>query len=93
MLVVDTGRPRNAATLRSHGFLTRDGISPLELRKLARAELAAYPTVRVLDRTNVTSLSLTDGPTMDAADGMRFVRHPAGSSAPAIRSWSPRARP
>jgi thioredoxin reductase len=72
VLVVDTGRPRNAATLRSHGFLTRDGISPLELRKLARAEIAAYPTVRVLDRTNVTSLSLTDGPTMDAAGGIRF---------------------
>jgi thioredoxin reductase len=72
VLVVDTGRPRNAATLRSHGFLTRDGISPLELRKLARAEIAAYPTVRVLDRTNVTSLSLTDGATMDAAGGIRF---------------------
>ena len=57
MLVVDAGRPRNAATLRSHGFLTRDGISPLELRKLARAELAAYPTVRVLDRTVVTALT------------------------------------
>ena len=74
VLVVDTGRPRNAATLRSHGFLTRDGISPLELRKLARAEIAAYPTVRVLDRTNVTSLSLIDGPTAaDAADGIRFA--------------------
>ena len=65
--VIDAGRPRNAATLRSHGFLTRDGISPLELRKLARAEIAAYPTVRVLDRTNVVTLSQTD-----AADGIRF---------------------
>jgi thioredoxin reductase len=74
VLVVDTGRPRNAATLRSHGFLTRDGISPLELRKLARAEIAAYPTVRVLDRTNVTSLGLIDGPAAaDAADGIRFA--------------------
>jgi len=74
VLVVDTGRPRNAATLRSHGFLTRDGISPLELRKLARAEIAAYPTVRVLDRTDVTSLAVVDDPTKpDAADGIRFA--------------------
>jgi thioredoxin reductase len=67
VLVIDAGRPRNAATLRSHGFLTRDGISPLELRKLARAEIAAYPTVRLLDRTNVVTLTQTD-----AADGIRF---------------------
>ncbi len=74
VLVVDTGRPRNAATLRSHGFLTRDGISPLELRKLARAEIAAYPTVRVLDRTNVTALRVVDDQTTaDAADGIRFA--------------------
>ena len=56
VVVVDAGRPRNAATLRSHGFLTRDGVSPLELRKLARAELAAYPEVRVLDRTSASAL-------------------------------------
>jgi thioredoxin reductase len=56
VIVVDAGRPRNAATLRSHGFLTRDGVPPLELRKLARAELAAYDDVRVLDRTNATAL-------------------------------------
>lgn len=69
VLVIDAGRPRNAATLRSHGFLTRDGISPLELRKLARAEIAAYPTVRLLDRTNVVELS---SPPSDAEDGIRF---------------------
>ncbi len=56
--VIDEGRPRNAATLRSHGFLTRDGIPPIELRKLARAELAAYPHVRIIDRAVVTALDV-----------------------------------
>jgi thioredoxin reductase len=68
VVVVDAGRPRNAATLRSHGFLTRDGVSPLELRKLARAELSAYPTVRFFDRTSVTALL-----EQDSRDGGRFI--------------------
>lgn len=68
VVVVDAGRPRNAATLRSHGFLTRDGVSPLELRKLARAELAAYPGVSVLDRAVATGIL-----PMDSASGMRYI--------------------
>lgn len=86
VLVIDAGRPRNAATLRSHGFLTRDGISPLELRKLARAEIAAYPTVRLLDRTNVVALS-----TVDAEDGIRFSAHLQGHRAGASSAVSARS--
>lgn len=86
VVVIDAGRPRNAATLRSHGFLTRDGVSPLELRKLARAELAAYPEVRVFDRTAATTLLPTDSP-----NGMRFItalqrRSPSVPPAVAARS-------
>lgn len=61
VVVVDTGRPRNAATLRSHGFLTRDGISPIELRKLAREELRAYDGVRILDRSSVARIETDAG--------------------------------
>lgn len=48
VLLVDANRPRNAATLRSHGFLTRDGVSPLELRKLGRDEVEGYDEATVV---------------------------------------------
>jgi thioredoxin reductase len=49
VLVFDNGQPRNHASRALHGYLTRDGISPAEFRRLARAELAAYGTVRIRD--------------------------------------------
>jgi thioredoxin reductase len=49
VLVCDGGRPRNAASQELHGFLTRDGTPPLELRRLAREELARYDTVEIRD--------------------------------------------
>lgn len=45
VLVIDSNRPRNAATLASHGYLSRDGVSPLKLRKLGLLELEEYDGV------------------------------------------------
>jgi thioredoxin reductase len=59
-LVLDSNRPRNSATFHSHGFLSRDGISPLELRKMGREELEQYPNV-AFERTIVESIERLEG--------------------------------
>ncbi|MDB4941150.1 MAG: hypothetical protein JWP97_684 [Labilithrix sp.] len=47
--VLDSGRPRNQGVASSHGFFTQDGASPEELRRIGRAQLAPYDTVRLFD--------------------------------------------
>jgi thioredoxin reductase len=42
VLVIDAGNPRNAPAAHAHGYLTRDGASPLELPAAGRAEVAGY---------------------------------------------------
>jgi thioredoxin reductase len=42
VLLCDAGRPRNAASRALHGFLTRDGIRPGDLRAIGRRQLAKY---------------------------------------------------
>ncbi len=49
VLVCDSGEYRNAAAHALHGFLTRDGIEPAELRQVARDELRRYETVEIWD--------------------------------------------
>lgn len=42
VLVLDAGQPRNAPSDHAHGYLTRDGIPPLELTALGRDEVVGY---------------------------------------------------
>jgi thioredoxin reductase len=69
-LVFDSNRPRNAATLHAHGYLTRDGISPLELRKIGRAEVESYPNA-VVALARVGSIEQHDGGFVVSAVGLR----------------------
>jgi thioredoxin reductase len=50
VVVLDTNRPRNAASRALHAFLTRDGTDPRELRRIGRAQLAPYRTVRLVNQ-------------------------------------------
>ena len=45
VLILDGGEPRNAPAHASHGFFTRDGVSPGELLGIGRGQLAPYPGV------------------------------------------------
>lgn len=42
VLVCDAGEPRNAVSNAVHGFFSRDGIHPSELRRIGREELRSY---------------------------------------------------
>ncbi len=41
-IVIDAGEPRNRWARASHGYLTRDGVPPLEFLRIAREELKPY---------------------------------------------------
>ena len=46
VLLCDRGTPRNWASKRMQGFLSRDGIEPRRFRELSHRELARYPQVK-----------------------------------------------
>ena len=58
VLVCDAGTPRNAASSALHGYLTRDGIPPLELLRLGREELRPYG----VEFRNATVTDVVRGP-------------------------------
>jgi len=49
--VIDRGTPRHAVAAGVHNFLTRDGLPPASLRRIAWQEMEAYPTVQRHDGT------------------------------------------
>ncbi|GAA2406908.1 hypothetical protein GCM10010404_76260 [Nonomuraea africana] len=67
-LLLDSGEGRNAPAAAVHNFLTRDGTPPARLRELGRAELSAYPSVRLRHDT-VTAVTVLDGFHLELAGG------------------------
>ncbi|HSI43997.1 MAG TPA: NAD(P)/FAD-dependent oxidoreductase [Methylotenera sp.] len=72
VLLFDDGKPRNAVSRKLHGFLSRDGIDPAELRKIARSQLSQYPTVTQQKKRVVKASVITDGFAVETQDGETF---------------------
>jgi thioredoxin reductase len=61
VLIVDTDKPRNWASQAVHGFLSRDGIHPRELRKRGRDELKHYDSVSLKPLEATSARRLKNG--------------------------------
>lgn len=70
VLVLDSGKPRNAPSPESHGFFTRDGATPAELLRLGREQLRPYD-VEVRDAEVTDAVREESGFTVVLADGSR----------------------
>jgi thioredoxin reductase len=74
VLVFDHDRGRNRFSHALHGFITREGTPPLELRRLGREELARFDTIR-LEPTEIVRAERLDagGFRVATADGRTFT--------------------
>jgi choline dehydrogenase-like flavoprotein len=75
VLVVDAGQPRNAPAAHAHGYLSRDGVPPLELLAAGRAEVAGYGG-KIIAGTATSLARLPGGGfRVTLGDGTRLRRH------------------
>ncbi|RAV23171.1 NAD(P)/FAD-dependent oxidoreductase [Paenibacillus contaminans] len=73
--LIDDNRPRNAVTHASHGFITRDGVSPSEFRRIAHEEIRRYLSVEHVPAEIVTARRLDSGfEVLDSSGGRILAR-------------------
>ena len=87
VLVCDAGTPRNAASSALHGYLTRDGVPPLELLRLGREELRQYG-IEMREGT-VTDVTRANEGFEVSVDGRQRVRARAVLIATGVRDHLP----
>ena len=74
VLIIDSGKPRNRHSHAMHGYLTRDGLPPGELKELSRQELKAYDTVITIDGKVIDGFATEDKRFIVVLeDGQRFL--------------------
>lgn len=69
VVLLDSGQYRNAASHAMHGFLSRDGTPPAELRRIALEQLAPYDTVQVRNAFVDDAVAVDGGFELRTRDG------------------------
>ncbi|ASA20705.1 NAD(P)/FAD-dependent oxidoreductase [Paenibacillus donghaensis] len=69
--ILDNNQPRNAVTHASHGFITRDGVTPGEFRRIAYEEVLRYPSVQHLPLEVTGMEALSGGYAVTTLTGQR----------------------
>lgn len=59
-LLFDDDHGRNLVTRESHGFLTRDGIQPMELKKMGREDIEKYDCVQLKKKRVASIIRITE---------------------------------
>ncbi len=60
VVVFDSAQPRNAVSRGLHGYLTRDGVHPMQLRSMGRDEVKQYPGITFIDAQVATAQRQAD---------------------------------
>lgn len=72
-VIINAESPRNMVTTASHGFLTRDGVHPLEIMEIAKQQLEKYDTVTYIKGFVTDAEKLAKGFRVTTADGSTFA--------------------
>lgn len=72
MILFDTNEPRNRFSKAVHGFLSRDGIAPAELRRISFQQLRPYRSVVTREGRIVAARTVTNGFEVEVENGLRF---------------------
>lgn len=73
VVVIDAGQPRNRFSLAAHAVPGWDGVPPSDVLARFRADLAAYPTVRIVDGTVAGVSGAIDSFTLDVGAAGTFA--------------------
>lgn len=68
-VIINAEKPRNSVTTASHGFLSRDGVHPLELLSISRQQLEKYKTINYVKGTVIDANPLEQGFEVKLEDG------------------------